>query len=78
MKLKEQANEWKIKTNFSAWLNGVYIQNAIASVFSKNCRYPQKPFEMTSTDKNSEDKLQSSEEAIKEQSKIIHQMINKK
>ena len=78
MKLKEQANEWKIKTNFSAWLNGVYIQNAIASVFSKNCRYPQKPFEMTSTDENSEDKLKSSEETIKERSKIIHQMINKK
>ena len=40
MKLKNDANEWKIKTNFSAWLNGVYIQNAIASVFSKNCHYP--------------------------------------
>lgn len=77
MKLKNSADEWKIKTNFSAWLTGVYIQNAIASVFSKNCRYPQKPFEMTSAEENSEDKLKSSEETIKERSRIIHQMLNK-
>ena len=78
MKLKNSADEWKIKTNFSAWLAGVYIQNAIASVFSKNCHYPQKPFEMTSAEKNSEDKLKSSEETIKERSRIIHQMLNRK
>lgn len=40
MKIKASNEEWKIKTNFSAWLNGGYIQNAIASVFSKNHRYP--------------------------------------
>lgn len=78
MKLKEEANEWKIKTNFKAWLEGLYIQNAIASVLSKNCRYPQKPFEMTDIEENPEDKLKSSEEMIKERSKIIHQMLNTK
>lgn len=78
IKMKEEAIEWKLKINFKAWLNGVYIQNAIASVFSKNHHYPQKPFEMLDTEENSEDKLKSSEEAIKERSRIIHQMLNKK
>lgn len=33
-------------TNLNAWLTGVYVQNAIASVFSKGAKYPQKPFNL--------------------------------
>lgn len=29
--------------NFSAWLNGLYICNAIAACFSKSARYMDKP-----------------------------------
>ena len=32
--------------NLSAWLNGLYVQNAIASVFAKNARYPKKPLDI--------------------------------
>lgn len=32
--------------NLKAWLNGLYNQNAVASVFSKNAKYPKKPFEL--------------------------------
>ena len=78
LKIKENAEEWKIKTNFSAWLNGAYIQNAITSVFSQNHHYPRKPFEIFATEENPKDKLQSSEEAIKQRSKVIHQMLNRK
>ena len=33
-------------TNLKAWLDGLYIQNAVASVFSKSAKYPKKPFEL--------------------------------
>ena len=29
----------------AAWLSGVYIQSAIASVFAKNVKYPKEPIE---------------------------------
>ena len=32
--------------NLEAWLHGLYNQNAIASVMSKNARYPTKPFDI--------------------------------
>lgn len=32
--------------NLEAWLNGLYNQNAVASIFSKSARYPKKPFEL--------------------------------
>lgn len=34
------------RMNLNAWLNGLYVQNAVASVFSKSARYPKKPFDM--------------------------------
>ena len=30
--------------NRTAWLNGLYIQRAVASVLSKKAKYPKKPF----------------------------------
>lgn len=32
--------------NLKSWLDGLYNQNAVASIFSKNAKYPKKPFEM--------------------------------
>lgn len=32
--------------NYQAWLNGIYIQYAIGSCFSKNTRYPSEPLNL--------------------------------
>ena len=47
----EKAYELKLEAkqnamNLEAWLNGLYNQNAIASVLSKSAKYPQKPFNL--------------------------------
>lgn len=31
--------------NFQAWLTGFYVQQAVASCFSKTAKYPKKPIE---------------------------------
>ncbi len=28
---------------YNAWLNGIYVRNAIASCFDKKCEYPENP-----------------------------------
>lgn len=75
MKLKDSSEQWKIKINFKSWLQGVYIQNAVASVLSKNARYPSKPFDISETEKTD---IKNSEELIKERSKEIDKMLNHK
>ena len=47
----EKAYEMEIESrqnsmNLESWLNGLYNQNAVASVFSKNAKYPTKPFDI--------------------------------
>lgn len=47
----EKAYELKIEArqnsmNLEAWLNGLYNQNAIASIMGKNTKYPTKPIEI--------------------------------
>ena len=47
----EKAYEMEVESkqnamNLEAWLNGLYNQNAVASVLSKNANYPTKPFEI--------------------------------
>lgn len=32
--------------NLTAWTHGLYVQNAVASVLSKNAKYPKKPHEL--------------------------------
>mgnify|MGYP001189189500 FL=1 len=55
VKAKEQELQLQTKmVNYEAWLNGLYIRQAIASVFSKNGKYPEKPIETGSTDSNSQ------------------------
>lgn len=77
LKLKNSAEEYKIKTNFNAWISGIYIQNAIASVFSKGNPYPGKPIQLFDNKENTEPNIKNSEEEIKQRSKAIHQMLNK-
>ena len=77
LKLKDNTEEYKIKTNFNAWINGIYIQNAISSVFSKGSSYPSKPIELFQNKEDEELNIKNSEEEIKQRSKIIHQILNK-
>ena len=39
------------RMNLDAWLHGLYIQHAVASVMSKSAKYPQKPFDIFGTQK---------------------------
>lgn len=34
--------------NLNAWIQGMYEQHAIASIFGKNAKYPSKPFDLFS------------------------------
>ena len=34
------------RMNLSAWVNGLYVQRAIASVLSRGAKYPAKPIEL--------------------------------
>lgn len=57
MKAKEEEIKLNTQmTNYEAWLNGLYIRQAIASVFSKGTKYPEKPIDNNSPDRNSLDK----------------------
>jgi len=38
------------RLNLTAWVNGVYIQHAVASCFSKSAKYPQKPLDIFGTE----------------------------
>ena len=33
--------------NATAWLNGLYIQNAVAAIFSNKTHYPKEPIKLT-------------------------------
>lgn len=64
-----------MKVNFTAWLQGAYIQSAVASVLSKNVQYPNKPFDLFSDELSSEQRLIDSEETIRKRSKQIDEML---
>ena len=64
-----------MKVNFTAWINGVYIQSAVASVLSKNAHFPKKPFDLFSNEISEEQRIIESEEAIKRRSKQIDEML---
>jgi len=34
------------RMNLEAWLHGLYVQNAVGSILSKNAKYPKKPHEI--------------------------------
>lgn len=76
---KRMLEEWQMKTNISAWINGIYIQNAVASALSKDCHYPQKPLEMfQNAGENAEKaRAQSVEEQIRARSRKIDVLLGK-
>ena len=54
----------------SAYYNGLYVQQAIASCFSKNARYPKQPLLLEKQMKEVEEKKQ---EELTEEQKIQYQ-----
>lgn len=72
---KDRVEKWKMKVNFTAWLQGAYIQSAVASALSKNVQYPAKPFELFSDELSGEQRLLDSEETIRKRSKQIDEML---
>lgn len=44
-------------TDYTAWLNGVYVAKAIASCFSKGAKYPDKPFGTETKEVSPEDEF---------------------
>ena len=53
--------------NYKAWLEGFYNYNAIASAFSKNAKYFEKPIEFNAKPKTVEEKRKELMHKIKEQ-----------
>lgn len=52
----EKAYEMKMESrqaqmNLESWLQGLYVQNAVASVLAKNAKYPKKPFDLFGKEK---------------------------
>lgn len=66
-----------MKVNFTSWLQGAYIQLAIASSLSKNSNYPQKPFELFNEEISEQQRAIDSEQAIRYRSKQIDEMLAK-
>lgn len=62
--------------NYKAWLQGFYNYNAIASAFSKNTKYFDKPIEFNTKPKTVEEQRQELMHKIKEQ-KLRGQMLLK-
>ena len=59
-KTKQKQEQEQI--NIAAWLNGLYIQQAIAACFSKGVKYPEKPF---SLDKDESKEIDVKEAAVR-------------
>ena len=43
---KDKKEEEREIINYTAWLNGIYIRDAIGSCLSKNGHYPDKPLDL--------------------------------
>lgn len=61
------------RMNLEAWLNGLYEQNAIASIFGKNNKYPTKPFDIFGVSKQ-----KTPEEEVEEFKNYVAEMALKK
>lgn len=75
-KIEQDIELEKQMTNYKTWLQGFYNYNAIASAFSKNAKYFDKPIELNSKQKTIEEQKQELMHKIKEQ-KIRGQMLLK-
>ncbi len=66
-KIEDDIKLEKEMINYKCWLQGFYNYNAIASAFSKNAKYFDKPMEFNDKPKTSEEKRQELVDKIKEQ-----------
>lgn len=49
-KIKQEENYKQI--NYTAWLNGIYVAEAISTCFTKNKKYPESPHEAKKEEEN--------------------------
>ena len=57
-KIEDEIKLQKEMTNYKAWLQGFYNYNAIASAFSKNAKYFDKPIEFSKQPKTIQEQNQ--------------------
>lgn len=51
---KEEQKEQAERTNYAAWLSGVYVTHAIAASLGENTRYPEKPINLFESEEDLE------------------------
>lgn len=66
-KMEQEIELEKQMINYKCWIQGFYNYNAIASAFSKNAKYFEKPIEFNAKPKTVEEKRQELMHKIKEQ-----------
>lgn len=64
--------------NYQSWLQGLYIQRAIASNFSKQVRYFEKPIDFNAKPKTKQEIAQKIKERTKQGQMILQQRSEKK
>jgi len=76
---------WQSQVNVSAWLQGQYVLAAIGSCLPDGCHYPEKPLEIfkssnksLSAEEERKQKLIENENAIRERSKKIDELLSNK
>ncbi len=64
--------------NYQSWLQGLYIQRAIASNFSKEIKYFEKPIDFNEKPKTKQEIAQKIKERTKQGQMILQQRSEKK
>lgn len=64
--------------NYQAWLNGVYIQQAVGALFNKKIKYPDKPFDINENKKKTKISKIGLEQKIKMQINKGREILNQK
>ena len=54
LRQKYEAEAFQERSNFTAWLNGIYISHAISACFAKNAKYPDRPIDLTGKENRTE------------------------
>lgn len=52
---EHEADAFRAKANFSAWLQGIYFAKAISVCFSKNDRYYDRPVDLNASSDDTDD-----------------------
>lgn len=77
-KIEQDIELQKQMINYQSWLQGLYNYNAIASAFSKNAKYFEKPIEFNSKPKTIEEKRQELMHKIKAQKSRGQMLLNQR